>query len=194
MIARRAVGAGVAALLSAALPAQPTSAALKREEKSLSFYESQVPRWVGGYTVQGSAITNGGKAGVKIESFSVEQECLCAVKATPQGLYAQGANADNAFSLIAAKEPDGTWLAQQVSVGAKPQYQAQMRFLTSGGEHSAQGFFLAPPPKGEQTAFRADQSAIGCSEGVGAAACERVCKAQGLPWEQIRDRCDLFEH
>ena len=189
MIARRAVGAGIVALLSAALPAPPASAIDSR--KTLAFYESQLPRFVGGYTVSGTFIANGGKAGVQIKQFSVDQECLCTVSATPNGLYVQGANSDNAFSLIAAAEPDGTWLAQQVSVGASPQYQAQMRFLKAGGPHSAQGFFLNPPIGGEQTAFRADQSAIGCSEGVGAAACERVCSARGLPWEQIRDRCGL---
>ena len=35
----------------------------------------------------------------------------------------------------------------------------------------------------------ADQSAVGCGEGVGAAACEEVCRAQGLGWTQIRDKC-----
>jgi len=120
----------------------------------------------------------------------VAQECLCEVSATAHGIVARGANADNAFSLIAALEPDGLWHAQQVSVGAAPSYQATMRFgVKAGGPHSAVGFFLNPKDGGEQTTFRADQSAIGCSEGVGAAACEEVCRAQGLAWEQIRDKC-----
>ena len=118
------------------------------------------------------------------------QECLCEVTATAHGIFARGANSENAFSLVAAAEPDGQWHAQQVSVGAKPQYQAHMRFgSVPGGAHSAVGFFLNPEDGGEQTTFRADQSAIGCHSGVGAAACEKVCGDQGLSWQQIQAKC-----
>ncbi|MEO2236687.1 MAG: hypothetical protein ABGW95_00345 [Candidatus Poseidoniia archaeon] len=46
-----------------------------------------------------------------------------------------------------------------------------MDFGTSpGGPHSATGYNLMPGPAGQQTTFRAEQSAIGCLQGVGAAA------------------------
>ena len=95
---------------------------------SLALYESVAPLYVGGYTVAGSSITQGGSAGGEIKSFSVAQECLCEVFATPTGVYAYGANNYNAFSIIAAIEPDGQWYAQQVSIGIEPAYQATMRF------------------------------------------------------------------
>ena len=156
---------------------------------SLALYESVAPLYVGGYTVSGSSITQGGSAGGEIKSFSVAQECLCEVFATPTGVYAYGANTDNAFSFIAAIEPDGQWYAQQVSIGIEPAYQAQMRFgHTAAGPHSAVGYHLAYD-KGAQTAFRAEQSAIGCDEGIGASACAGVCSSHGLPWTQIRARC-----
>ena len=155
-------------------------------------YDQYVRNFTGGYTVAGTSFTQGGTAGSQLTPFSVDQECLCEVVATAHGLFAKGANTDNAFSLIAAIEADGMWHAQQVSVGAAPAYQAVMRFgRVAGGVHSATGFFLNPEEGGAQTTFRADQSAIGCHNGVGAAACERVCGAQGLSWAAIQSRCQL---
>ena len=120
-------------------------------------------------------------------SFSVAQECICSAVATSTGIFAKGANTDNAFLLVAAREPDGNWYAQQTSVGIVPAYQATMRFgRVPGGPHTAVGYHLTTTGS-EQTTFRADQSAIGCSEGV--SACEKVCGNQGLSWAQIRDKC-----
>ena len=150
------------------------------------FYHRVLPMWVGGYTVHGTAINATGA----LEDFAVKQECLCEVKATSHGVYARGANADNAFSLIAALEPDGLWHAQQRSIGAAVPYQAAMGFgEVAGGKHSAVGYELGGAT---EATFRAEQSAIGCAEGVGVAACERVCAAQSLTWAQIRERCQEF--
>jgi hypothetical protein len=161
------------------------------DSERLSFYQDHIPDFVGGYTVAGTSMAQGGSSdNPALTSFSVAQECLCEVAGTAHGIYAKGANEDNAFSLIAAVEPDGSWHAQQVSVGATPSYQATMRFgTTAGGKHSAVGFFLNPKDGGEQTTFRAEQSAIGCTEGIGATACERVCQNQGLSYSQISDKC-----
>jgi len=148
---------------------------------SSTSYEQSVPSWVGGYTVEGTTI-----AAKVLTSFSVAQECLCAVTATAHGIFAMGANAENAFSMVAALEPDGQWHAQQVSVGADVPYVANMRFgSVAGGAHSAVGHLL----QDGQTNFRADQSVIGCDNGIGAAACEGVCLARGLRWAQIAAKC-----
>ena len=163
--------------------AQPPLAA-----EALAFYRRQLPSWIGGYTVEGTSIMQGRHP--MIEHFEVAQECLCTVDATPHGIYAQGANADNAFSLVAAVELDGQWVAQQASVGAIIPYVATMRFgPVAGGVHSAVGFQIRTSDQAPQVVFRAEQSGIGCHNGVGALACEDVCAAQGLPWAQIQAKC-----
>ena len=127
-----------------------------------------------------------------MSSFTVAQECICSCTATSTGIFCDGANDDNAFSLVAAQESDGRWHAQQASVGVAPGYQARMDFGTvPGGAHSAEGFYLSPTADGAQTLFRAQQSPIGCTEGIGAAECKSVCGAFGLPWQQIQERCGL---
>ena len=166
-----------------------------RPEDMLDFYALAAQSFIGGYTVSGHAIVQGGNAGaVELNSFTVMQECLCECTGTSTGIFCRGANDGNAFSLVAGYERfDGSWTAQQVSVGVKPSYQAIMRFGDMpGGPHSATGFFLSNnASEGRQTLFRAEQSAIGCDEGVGASACEGVCGRYGLPWAQIRERCGL---
>ena len=159
--------------------------------ESLAFYQEHVCAFIGGYTVAGTSFTQGGQDGsLKVSEFEVQQECLCEVVATAHGIFARGANDANAFSLVAALEPDGEWHAQQVSVGTTPAYQATMRFgRTPGGAHTAVGFYLNPVEGGAQTTFRASQSAIGCKEGVGAAACDEVCERQGLSSSQVASRC-----
>lgn len=159
----------------------------------LEFYKAFVDSFVGGYTVAGTSLTQGGASGSSnFSEFSVAQECLCEVRATAHGIFARGANEANAFSFIVAKESDGQWRAQQVSIGVTPAYQATMYFgETAGAEHSAVGFYLNPAEGGEQTAFRAEQSAVGCYQGIGAQACEHVCGAQGLSWLQIKSKCTL---
>ena len=155
----------------------------------VGFYETHAADFLGGYTVSGNALSFSQDAGYEQNSFSVTQECICSASATSTGIFAKGANAENAFLLVVAREPDGNWYAQQTSVGVAPAYQATMRFgRVPGGPHTAVGYQLASTGN-EQTAFRADQSAIGCSVGVGAGACEKVCGDQGLSWAQIRDKC-----
>ncbi len=185
-----ALGLGVLATVVLSRP-PPRTTHTTGDVRTAEFYEQFINNFTGGYTVAGSSFTQGGAAGSSITEFAVAQECLCEVVATAHGVFARGANADNAFSLIAALEAaDGRWHAQQVSVGTKPAYQATMRFgSVPGGAHSAVGFFLNPEPGGEQTTFRADQSAVGCHNGVGYAACEHVCGEHGLSWEQIRAKC-----
>ena len=128
----------------------------------------------------------------RVVEFTVKQECLCECAGTTTGVFCRGANDENAFSLIAAQDPSGGWHAGQTSIGIAPMYHAEMAFgMTPGGPHTAEGYFLGPNKQGEQVVFRAQQSAIGCKEGVGATACESVCGKFGLPWQQIRRKCGL---
>lgn len=142
---------------SAAVPARPSAA-----------------DWVGGYTVAGTKLSlRPGTAPGPPESFRVPQECLCSATATEHGIFARGANPGNAFLLLATRSDAGEWTAEQTSVGAAPPYTATMRFgNTAGGAHTAVGSTLNS--RGVTTAFSAEQSAIGCHEGEGAAACETV--------------------
>jgi len=159
---------------SAAVPARPSAA-----------------DWVGGYTVAGTKLSlRPGTAPGPPESFRVPQECLCSATATEHGIFARGANPGNAFLLLATRSDAGEWTAEQTSVGAAPPYKATMRFgSTAGGAHTAVGSTLNS--RGVTTAFSAEQSAIGCHEGEGAAACEAVCGKHGLSWDMIRQRCGL---
>ena len=159
-------------------------------------YAQHLASFVGGYTVAGSAILahtpSTGRTTVNVSSFAVAQECVCEARATAHGIVAAGANDGNAFLLVISREDDGRWYAEQTSVGAEPAYKATMRYgVTPGGAHSAVGHLLggADVAAGTQKTFRADQSAVGCDEGVGARTCEAVCGAYGLPWDQIRAKC-----
>ena len=158
-------------------------------QSSLELYKDSAVLFVGGYVVAGSAIAQTG-----LSAFSVEQECLCECNATTTGIFCRGANDDNAFYLVLSRDnQDGHWRGQQVSIGVVPAYQASMDFFyVPGGEHTAVGYRLNPSstPQG-QTLFRAQQTAIGCSQGVGAKQCGTVCGNFGLPWAQIRARCSL---
>ena len=155
-------------------------------------YARSAELFVGGYTVAGTKLSiSPGKAPGATESFSVAQECICSAKATEHGIFASGANPGNAFLLVATLSDSGDeWTAEQTSVGATPPYKATMRFgATAGGTHTAVGSTLTS--RGESTAFSAEQSAIGCAEGEGAAACEAVCGKHALPWDMIGRRCGL---
>jgi len=158
-------------------------------------YARSVDSFVGGYTVAGTKLSISPgmfKAPGPTESFLVAQECICSAQATEHGIFASGANPGNAFLFVATLNNAGNeWTAQQTSVGAQPPYKAIMRFgATAGGPHTAIGSTLTS--SGETTAFSAEQSAMGCSEGEeGAAACKAVCGKQGLSWEMIRRKCGL---
>jgi len=155
-------------------------------------YARSVDSFVGGYTVAGTKLSlRPGKAPGATESFRVAQECICSAKATEHGIFASGANPGNAFLFLATLNNAGNeWTAEQTSVGAQPPYKATMRFgATAGGTHTAIGSTLSS--SGETTAFSAEQSAMGCSEGEGASACKAVCGKQGLSWEMIRQKCGL---
>jgi len=158
-------------------------------------YARSADLFVGGYTVKGTKLSirpgNIFKAPGPTESFSVAQECICSAQATEHGIFASGANPGNAFLFVATLNNAGTeWTAEQTSVGVKPPYKATMRFgATAGGTHTAIGSTLTS--SGETTAFSAEQSAMGCSEGEGAGACKAVCGKQGLSWEMIRRKCGL---
>ena len=152
-------------------------------------YAQHAQTFVGGYTVQGTNIvsfTNGSSA---INTFSVPQECICNCTATTDGIYCTGANPGNAFTAIAYQE-NQQWLMDQVSVGGAETYKALFRFGTqAGGEHSATGAVV--PSEFHTTVFRARQSAIGCSQGIGAAACLAVCGDKKQPTAPIKAKCKL---
>ena len=155
-------------------------------------YARSAEQFVGGYTVAGTKLSiSPGKAPGATESFTVGQECICSAKATENGIFASGANPENAFLLVATLSDAGDeWTAEQTSVGVSPPYKATMKFgATAGGAHTAIGSTLTS--SGESTAFSAQQSAMGCTEGEGAAACEAVCGKHALPWDMIRRRCGL---
>ena len=157
-------------------------------------YARSAELFVGGYTVAGTKLSiSPGKAPGAIESFSVGQECICSAKGTEHGIFASGANPGNAFLLVATLNDAGDeWTAEQTSVGASPPYKATMRFgATAGGVHTAIGSTLTS--SGETAAFSAQQSAMGCAEGEGAAACEAVCGKYALPWDMVRQRCGLTD-
>ena len=113
--------------------------------------------------------------------------------ATSHGIFIRGANAENAFSVVASLESDGLWYGAQLSIGATPAYAATLRFGAAGpgGVHSAVGFDTAPHSDGSQATFRAEHSGVGCDAGAAGAAtaCEQVCTNVGLPWAQIQARC-----
>lgn len=155
-------------------------------------YARSAELFVGGYTVSGTKLSiSPSQAPGSPESFSVAQECICSAKATEHGIFASGANPENAFLFVATLNDAGDeWTAEQTSVGTAPPYKATMRFgSTAGGAHTAIGSTLTS--KGESTAFSAEQSAMGCAEGQGAAACKAVCGKHALPWDMIRQRCGL---
>ena len=161
-------------------------------DRRTAAYERSVDLFVGGYTVKGTKLEiRPGKAPGAPEGFRVAQECICSATATDHGIFATGANPDNAFLFVATLNDKGDeWTAEQTSVGATPPYKATMRFgATAGGTHTAVGSTLTS--RGESTAFSAEQSAIGCAEGEGAAACEAVCGKHALPWDMIGRRCGL---
>lgn len=192
-LTRRSLIAGAAATFIVQAPA---FAAKSAPMDGLSTYQVAAPEFVGGYTVAGNYQAQGGSgkrgASQRIVEFTVNQECLCECTGTSTGVFCRGANDENAFSLVAAKESSGAWHAGQTSVGIKPMYHADMAFgMAPGGPHTAEGYFLGPNAQGEQVVFRAQQSAMGCNEGVGAAACESVCGKFGLPWQQIQRKCGL---
>lgn len=58
---------------------------------------------------------------------------------------------------------------------------------TPGGAHSAVGHSLAEPVQN----FRASQSKIGCSEGVGVGQCVALCDTFGLDSFQLQAKCGL---
>jgi len=157
-------------------------------------YARSAEQFVGGYTVAGTKLSiSPGKAPGATESFTVGQECICSAKATENGIFASGANPENAFLLVATLSDAGDeWTAEQTSVGVSPPYKATMKFgATAGGAHTAIGSTLTS--SGESTAFSAQQSAMGCTEGEGAAACEAVCGKYALPWDMVRQRCGLTD-
>ena len=172
--------------------AQPSAA--DRTAARTAAYRRSAELFVGGYTVSGTKLSiSPGKAPGATESFSVGQECICSAKGTEHGIFASGANPGNAFLLVATLNDAGDeWTAEQTSVGAAPPYKATMRFgATAGGVHTAIGSTLTS--SGETTAFSAQQSAMGCAEGEGAAACEAVCGKYALPWDMVRQRCGLTD-
>ena len=152
-------------------------------------YSAFVTKFVGGYTVDGNSF--GSVDG--FASFSVEQECLCQCNASTTGIFCRGGNPGNAFIALAYFNEAGEWQMQQTSLNATPSYSAIFNFGigidNSGGAHSATGY--TEDVGGSRTVFRAQQSAIGCTEGSGASSCLALCGSYGIPTAQIRDRCDL---
>ena len=175
--------------------AQPSAA--DRMAARTAAYKRSAELFVGGYTVSGTKLSiSPGKAPGATESFSVGQECICSAKGTEHGIFASGANPGNAFLLVATLNDAGDeWTAEQTSVGVAPPYKATMHFgATAGGAHTAIGSTMTSTrgsTLSESTAFSAEQSAIGCADGEGAAACEAVCGKHALPWDMIRRRCGL---
>ena len=164
-------------------------------------YERNIDAFIGGYTVTGTKLSlspsfpNNNKTPsppITTESFTVAQECICSAKSTPHGIFATGANPENAFLFLATFNGKGNeWTAEQTSVGVNPAYKATMRFgRVAGGVHTAIGSTMGGGGQ-EVTAFSAEQSAMGCNEGVGASKCEAVCGKQGLSWDMIRRKCGL---
>ncbi|OEU07422.1 hypothetical protein FRACYDRAFT_251227 [Fragilariopsis cylindrus CCMP1102] len=139
-------------------------------------YERNIDAFIGGYTVTGTKLSlspsspnNKHKTPSPptiTESFTVAQECICSAKSTPHGIFATGANPENAFLFLATFNAKGNeWTAEQTSVGVNPAYKATMRFGgTAGGVHTAIGSTMVGGQ--EVTAFSAEQSAMGCNEGV----------------------------
>ena len=162
-------------------------------DRRTAAYERSVDLFVGGYTVKGTKLEiRPGKAPGAPEGFRVAQECICSATATEHGIFATGANPDNAFLFVATLNDKGDeWTAEQTSTGATPPYKATMRFgATAGGPHTAIGSTLARSGGGV-TAFSAEQSAMGCTAGEGAATCKTVCGKHGLSWEMIKRKCGL---
>jgi hypothetical protein len=161
-------------------------------------YQRNTDAFIGGYTVTGTKLSlspNNNKnpsSPTITESFTVAQECICSAKSTPHGIFATGANPENAFLFLATFNAKGNeWTAEQTSVGVNPAYKATMRFgKVAGGVHTAIGSTMGGGGQ-EVTAFSAEQSAMGCNEGVGASKCEAVCGKQGVSWDMIRRKCGL---
>jgi len=170
-----------------------TSGSSSRENKNkdrTAAYARNADLFVGGYTVEGTKLSIiPGTAPGTTQDFRVAQECICSATATKHGIFASGANLDNAFLFVATLDDKGEqWTAEQTSVGATPPYKATMQFgATAGGPHTAIGSTLSK--SGATTAFAAEQSAMGCTEGT--AACETVFGKHGLSWDMIRRRCGL---
>ena len=166
------------------------------EYDGIELYMNTAQLFVGGYRVHGVSLTQTtDDKKPEWRSFAVDQECLCSCKGRSTGVFCTGANEFNAFSLVAAQETGGNWVAQQVSVGVEPSYSATFQFGgTPGGPHTAEGHTEARDPRrDDRTIFRAQQSAIGCTEGVGAGACQQLCGKFDLSWGQVRERCGLAE-
>ena len=183
------------------IPAQQVTAKELTSKVNLTaiYNERNANLFVGGYTVQGTKLSMSagktkmsGKRGP--ENFSVEQECICSAEATPNGIFARGANPENAFLFLATlNNKNDEWTAEQTSVGVDPPYKAKMFFgKTPGGPHKAVGSTLNSS-NGVVVGFSADQSAMGCNEGGpgAASACEAVCGKFGLSREMIRQKCGL---
>ena len=122
-----------------------------QQDRTTTIYEHNTQAFIGGYTVTGTkrSLTphNNNNKSPKpptTEAFTVAQECICSVTATPHGIFGTGANLDNAFLFLATvthnHKGKQDWTAEQTSVGVTPAYTATMRFgETAGGRHTAIG-------------------------------------------------------
>lgn len=156
--------------------------------------------FVGGYTVSGHSIASGlnsyGSVTSETAGFSVAQECMCSCNATEHAVACLGANDDNAFSALGFLE-GGEWVMEQQSINGSVngfQYHATMRFGSNGagGARTVSGFTIAAPGSTSVTTlFRAEHSATGCDEGVGATSCPGLCGSYGLDSSQLVERCGL---
>ncbi|CAK0820470.1 unnamed protein product, partial [Prorocentrum cordatum] len=185
-------------------PAMETRAApeVAREAKQPEgpYTAADAEAFVGGYTVSGHSIASsavGGAVVPRVEAFSVAQECMCSCQVTSHALACLGANDGNAFSALGFKE-DGQWVMEQYSINGSVngfQYHATMRFDAGGppgGARHVTGHTLASPGEASVvTQFRAEHSATGCFQGVGAASCPGLCASYGLDASQLVARCGL---
>jgi len=171
-----------------------------RGEDFLDFHysEQDALAFVGGYTVTGHSITTklqDAMVKTEVAAFSVEQECICSCSVTTgNGIFCLGANDGNAFNAVAYRE-HGQWVMQQHSINASVggfNYHATFQFgELAGGAHSATGYALTAPGMQTTIQFRANQSRMGCNEGVGASACLPLCSSHGFATPQLESKCGL---
>lgn len=197
------LSASVAAIVSLAVTSQKSSVNDAAVEvyaiNSQEYSDSDARAFVGGYTVAGhNIVTNIDAADAvssSVSAFSEPQECICSCEATKHAVHCLGANSGNAFNAIAFLE-QGQWIMDQHSINGSVggfNYHAVFRFgkNPAGGAHSATGYAITTPGAQTTTQFRAEQSAMGCKEGIGAAACLPLCTAYGLRTTQLEDKCGL---
>ncbi|CAK0820468.1 unnamed protein product, partial [Prorocentrum cordatum] len=177
-----------------------TEVAREAKQPEGPYTAADAEAFVGGYTVSGHSIASsavGGAVVPRVEAFSVAQECMCSCQVTSHALACLGANDGNAFSALGFKE-DGQWVMEQYSINGSVngfQYHATMRFDAGGppgGARHVTGHTLASPGEASVvTQFRAEHSATGCFQGVGAASCPGLCASYGLDASQLVARCGL---